>query len=108
MPALTPVRFNPCLRAYYERLVSRGEPRKLHSLRRCESGTQRFEASHATVARSFESGDMVLNTPSDAKALVTRGMKQRQLYANYPLRRAIRAFDKSYAPTCKLTDCNPR
>jgi transposase len=29
MPVLTAVRFNPWLRNYYERLVSRGEPRKL-------------------------------------------------------------------------------
>ncbi len=29
MPVLTAVRFNPWLRAYYDRLVSRGKPRKV-------------------------------------------------------------------------------
>jgi hypothetical protein len=29
MPLLTAVRFNPWLRAYYDRLVSRGKPRKV-------------------------------------------------------------------------------
>lgn len=69
-----------------------------HSLRLCESCSRQFRAWHATAGHSFRTRRRDFKYASRAKVLVARGIEQRKLYADDPLRCAIGALDEVKRP----------